>query len=326
MNILTGDVGGTHSRLELFDVNEGALRSLVVEKYSNTGFESFEQLLQAFVAGPAIGLKIESACFAVAGPVAASRCHLTNLDWTLDAQTLAAEFGFSHCFLLNDFAAIPYGVDLLPEEDMLVLQAGRPRADGVRVFVGAGTGLGQALSIPVGDGIRVLSSEAGHADFAPGSARQMGLVAQLRSILGPVSNESLLSGRGLVNIYTGLFDLDKGALDPSVDITSPEAPAQITAAARKGDELAALAVAYFFEMLGSYLGDVALQTLPFGGIYLAGGIVPKLLDLLDEKALFDAYGDKAKMHDLLREMPIHVILNEGVARLGAARYAQSRLL
>jgi len=325
MNILSGDVGGTHSRLELFAVGESGLRSLAVEKYSNAGFQSFEELLRKFLDDHATGVTIEAACLAVAGPVHSGRCQLTNLDWTLEEQALAADFGFGHCFLLNDFAAIPYGVDHLAADELMSLQTGRPRPDGLRAFVGAGTGLGQALAIPENAGLRVLSSEAGHAGFAPGSVRQLALVTHLRAILGPVSNESLLSGRGLVNIYSGLSDLDMGTQDAAVDIASAEAPAQISEAARRGDTLASQAVGYFFEMLGSYLGDVALQTLPFGGIYLAGGIVPKLMDLMDVDEVLKAYRDKAKMRELLEEIPIQVILNEGVARLGAARYAIDRL-
>lgn len=325
MNILTGDVGGTHSRLEIFSPVDGGMTSLVTEKYLNAGFGSFEQLLQGFLAEHGAGLSIDAACLAVAGPVNSGRCQLTNLDWLLDEQLLCETFPLGRCFLLNDFAAIPYGVDDLAVEELPSLQVGRPREGGVRAFVGAGTGLGQALAIPDGETFRVLSSEAGHADFAPGSTRQLELLGRLRSILGPVSNESLLSGRGLVNIYTGLFELKMANMESGVDITADDAPAQISEAARRGDKLSALAVDYFFEMLGSYLGDLALQTLPFGGLYLAGGIVPKLRDLMDVDQMLQAYRDKARMQDLLEEIPIRLILNEGVARLGAARYAINRL-
>jgi glucokinase len=325
MKILSGDVGGTHTRLELFETEQAGLRSLAEEKYGNAGYRSFQELLQGFLAGQAGGQAVDAACLAVAGPVAEGRCRLTNLDWTLDARELGEHFGFPSSYLLNDFAAIPYGVDDLAEQDLTCLQPGKPRAQGVRAFVGAGTGLGQAISLPDGAGLRVLPSEAGHADFAPGSELQLRLVSRLRSSLGPVSNESLLSGRGLVNIYRGLFELGEGNQAPEVDITAEDAPARISEAARRGEELPARAIRVFFEMLGSYLGNVALQTLPFGGLYLAGGIVPKLMDLMDLDVLLRAYGNKAKMRDLLGEIPIQVILNEGVARLGAARYAVSRL-
>jgi len=320
MNILTGDIGGTHSRLELFEAGTGGLRSLATEKYKNVGFASFDALLSAFLQSHAGDTPVDAAGMAVAGPVANGHCRLTNLDWTLDAQALAGQFGFRHCYLLNDFAAIPYGVDALAGEDLVCLQAGRVVAQGLRAFVGAGTGLGQALSIPGKQGLRVLSSEAGHADFAPGSERQMALVAQLRSKLGPVSNESLLSGGGLVHIYLGLSVLGEGALEDAVDTNSSEAPAQIADAARCGEPLATKSVSCFFEMLGSYMGNLALQSLPYGGLYLAGGMVPKMIDLMDVEALLAAYRDKAKMQELLRDIPIHVILNEAVARFGAARY------
>ena len=324
MKILTGDVGGTHSRFEIFRSEGSGLKSLYSEKYANAHYAGFEALLTQFL-GQAEAGEIEAACFAVAGPVKAGTCHLTNLDWVLSEEVLSAGFEFSACYLLNDFAAIPYGVEELAADDLICLQAGKPERQGVRAFVGAGTGLGQAVSLPTAGGLQVLATEAGHADFAPGSARQLALVAQLQSRMGPVSNEALLSGRGLVNLYTGLAALGHGATRAVVDIASDEAPSQITAAARQGDGLAVLTLAYFFEMLGSYLGNVALQTLPRGGLYLAGGIVPKLVDMMKADELLAAYRNKARMRELLDEIPVYIITNEAVARLGAARYVLTHL-
>lgn len=322
MKILSGDIGGTNSRLEVFEVQGREFRSIAEAKIQNAKTEGFEHLLSAFLQQQSFDDKIDLACLAVAGPVNNQRCRLTNLDWTLDAASLKARFEFQALHLLNDFVAIPYGVDLLGEEELACLQMGTPDPDGVRAFVGSGTGLGQAISVPGPTGLTVLASEAGHADFAPGSMSQLALLRHMRPQIGPVSNEALLSGAGLINIYTGLFDQGEGDLSETVDIASEDAPAQIVEAARRDEVLAVKSVAMFFDMLGSYLGNVALQTLPRGGLYLAGGMIPKMMDLMDPGRLLQAYLDKAKMQELLQAIPIHVILDERVARLGAARYAR----
>lgn len=319
MKVIGGDIGGTHSRLELFESVDGHLAGLVSEKYNNLDFGDFDELLADFLARHRLG-EVDALGLAVAGPVERGECRLTNLNWRLSESQLKSRFELPRSHLLNDFAAIPYGIDELTEEDLVILQGGEPEAGGVRSFVGAGTGLGQSVSLQVGESMQVLSTEAGHADFAPGSRQQLEIVAALRDH-GPVSNEMLLSGSGLVNIYSALKALGETEGESPPDLASADAPMQISERARAGDRLAARTVACFFEMLGSYVGNLALQTLPRGGLYLAGGIVPKLLDLMDREAFLHAYTNKARMRHLLQAIPLILILNEGVARLGAARSA-----
>ncbi|MBD3671022.1 MAG: glucokinase [Gammaproteobacteria bacterium] len=318
MKLIGGDIGGTHSRLELFEARGDVLESIVAVKYDNKDYVDLDQLLEAFLSKyvkedlTAIGL-------AVAGPIEQDTCRLTNLDWHIDANEMRHRFGMEQVYLLNDFEAIPYGVGHLGEQDLVVLQMGQPQPEAVRSFIGAGTGLGQAIAIQTKQSLRVLASEAGHADFAPGSRQQLDILGAMLPH-GSVSNEMLMSGVGLVNIHTALNSLgvrEGQALVPATE----DAPRQISDLARTGDPLARHAINMFFEILGSYAGNVALQTLPRGGLYLAGGIVPKLLDLMDRDTFLDAFMHKSKMGSLLGAIPVYIIINEGVARLGAAHYA-----
>lgn len=322
MTLLTADIGGTNSRFEVFAREDGELCSLARGQYENRCFASFADALQQFLDEQWAGA-ITAAAFAVAGPIAShGPTRLTNLAWELDKAALAQRFAIGRVELLNDFAAIAYGAPYLPTEGIITLQAGQAaaQATGVRAFVGAGTGLGHALSISSNKQVQVLASEGGHAGFAPADGLQRRLLDYYAVNDTPVDVEFFLSGRGLVRIHQALCAFD-GVSDPlALEIMDEDGPARLGEAALNGEPHAVASVELFWQLYAAHAGDVALQVLPNAGLYLAGGIAPKLLPIMDPHAFLHAFHNKAAMHELLRTIPVFLIRDEGVARLGAAHY------
>jgi glucokinase len=324
--ILAGDIGGTKTVLALFETAGGALRLGRDATYPSRNFASLEAIVRRFLeAGPSPA--IESACFGVAGAVVDGRCTTTNLPWTLDEKTLAQAIPAPRAKLLNDLEAAAWGVARLPAEELETLQAGTART-GNQVLIAAGTGLGEALMIWDGARHLVVASEGGHADFAPRTDREVQLLAYLRREFGHVSYERVLSGPGLFNVYRFTRDAS-GVPEPQWlrdRIESGDRSATVSEVALAGeDPVCVEALDLFASIYGAEAGNLALKALAVGGVYIGGGIAPKLRAKLADGTFIRAFRDKGRFASLMEAMPVKVAMNPRAPLLGAARVAAGAL-
>ena len=322
MLILAGDIGGTSTRLAYFDTAGGALRSVVEKNFSSRESGSLEEIVSRFTAEQ--GLVAESACFGIAGPVRNGRVRTPNLPWNVDSAMLSEILGLPSVRLLNDLEANAYGIDLLGPDDLLVLNQGVPDPVGTIAVVSAGTGLGEALAYWDGTAHRPLSSEGGHADFAPRNELETELLLFLRAEHGRVSTERVVSGPGLCNIYRFLRDARHLPETPAVAeaMRQGDPAAAISRAALKGEcSLCGQVLDLFVSLYGAEAGNVALRVLATGGIYLGGGIAPKIIEQLKGPGFMMGFCTKGRLSPLLENIPVRVILNDRTALLGAARCA-----
>lgn len=312
--ILAGDIGGTNSRIALFEQGAGP-RPVVRRDYRSAAFPSLEDVLRRFTEDT--GVVPSSACLALPGPVYGGRVRVTNLPWTVEAGALAAGLRLPQVVLLNDLEAVGHGIDALGPGDFLTLNEGTPGAEGNRAIIAAGTGLGQAGCY--WDGVRhhPFATEGGHADFAPRDELEAELLHFLRARHGRVSAERVISGPGLSDLYLFLRDSGHGAEDPGMP-ASPEPPAIVEAALRRGSERAGIALRMFVSLLAAEAGNLALKLMARGGVFLGGGICASLAPELSRLGFMDAFTAKGRMSVLLDAMPVRVILNEDVGLLGAA--------
>ena len=291
--ILCGDIGGTKTLLGLAQGEE-----LVLDRrYANVGFQSFAEVLTAFLADTQTDPKtIAGGCLAVAGPVAddGRSARLTNLPWTIDIGELSQRFGLPALRLANDFAAAALGAVTAHAAQLVSLQAGEPDAHAPRLVVGAGTGLGMAIVLPLGGAWRVIAGEGGHIAFAPADEQQAALWAFLLQQHGRVTWERVASGPGLAAIHEFL---DGGRETPEAIAT--RALADATSAARRSLDL-------FLAAYGAFAGDMALACLARGGVYLAGGIAAKLLPVIAHSPFLSAFNAKAEHAGIAARMPVQV--------------------
>ncbi|MFB8790071.1 MAG: glucokinase [Potamolinea sp.] len=337
--LLAGDIGGTKTILRLVeDSPEKSWHTLYEAIYSSRDFPDLVPIVQRFlsVAGQQLGKSEnpDKACFAIAGPVLNDTSVLTNLDWFLEAKRLEKELEIPRITLINDFVAVGYGVLGLDTKDLYTLQPGTPNLDAPIAVIGAGTGLGQGFLIQQANGYQVFPSEGGHADFAPRNGLEFQLLQYLREKydIQRISVERVVSGQGVVAIYQFLRDRnfapespeiaqiiqtwehETGRLEKSVD----PAAAIAKAALEKRDRLCEHTLQMFIEAYGAEAGNLALKLLPYGGLYVAGGIAAKILVLIKEGQFLRAFGQKGRVSSLLERVPIHVVLNPQVGLIGAA--------
>ncbi|WP_224982431.1 glucokinase [Geomonas agri] len=322
MLILAGDVGGTTTRLAYFEADAAGLTVLYHAQYKSTAHGSLAEILRHFSLQH--GIVAERACLGIAGPIIEGRVRTPNLPWSIDSSDLVQTLGISDVRLINDLEANTYGIAALKQDDLFTLNAGTPRPDGTIAVVSAGTGLGESLAYWDGDTHRPLPSEAGHADFAARNDLEAELLLYLQGKHGRVSYERVLSGPGLHDIYRFLRDRRYYDEQPAVveAMGSQDPPAVITRAALKGScPMCAKAVDLFIGVYGAEAGNAALRFLATGGVYLGGGIAPKILDLLKSATFMVAFTAKGRLSPLVQSIPVHVILNEDTALLGAGRAA-----
>jgi glucokinase len=311
------DVGATKTLFALAGPAGRGVRLHDERRYEDDAFASFEAMAARYVEEAGVRA-VRGVCIGAAGPVAAGRVRLTNRDWTLDADALAARFGWPCVVIVNDFAAAASGVAALGPGDLATLQSGEPGAEGARVVLGAGSGLGVAYAWPAAPGWRVVAGEGGHAGFAPETERQERLAAWWRSRLGHVSAESLVSGPGIERLYA--FERAQSAAPASAldaALARGEGSAAITAAADAGDPLAAAALDLFVECYGQIAGDHALAVMATGGVYVAGGIAPKLLSRLRAGGFLRGFCAKGPQTALMARFPVHVVTHPALGLLGA---------
>jgi glucokinase len=325
--ILAGDIGGTKTLLCLVKGQD----RLWEQRFASQSYGSFEELLATFCdqARARLGdFALDAACLAIAGPVLEGRSQLTNLSWVLDAQSLAQQFAIPHLALINDFVAVGYGTLALLPQDVTLLQEGTPIPDAPRVILGAGTGLGEAYMVPSATGPRVFASEGGHASFAPQNPLESELLTYLWRSHPRVSIERIVSGSGIPLIYAFLCARHPEQVSPELTQhlqlpTTDPAAAIADYALGHRNPLALQAMELFISCYGAEAGDLALKFLAYGGVYLAGGIAPKILPLLQTGLLLRSFHNKGRFQGLMQRIPLAVITNAEVGLLGASYHAQS---
>jgi glucokinase len=330
--IIAGDVGGTKVDLALCKFENGRLLTVHDHKYHARDFPGLVQVVEAFLdecrktLGPPVD--VLAACFGVPGPVRHGRLKLTNLPWMLDSSQLSVDLKIEHVFLINDLEANGYGIAELTPDQILVLSKGDPAAEGNRGLIAAGTGLGEAILVWNGRTHLPMASEGGHSDFAARNEEEIELLRYLQKTLGGrVSSERVISGIGLANVYAYCRDV-KGLEEPAwlKDRMRSEDPnAVIGELGESGaSELCVEALNIFVSAYGAEAGNLALKILSVGGMYVGGGIAPKLLKKMQDGTFMKAFTDKGRLSDLLVQTPVRLILESRAALMGAAAYAEAR--
>lgn len=322
---LVGDVGATNARLAIATRSGGAIDWIHEARLADASFPTFDAAIDALFAGaPIARTEIAAACFGVAGPIHGRCARFTNRDWVLDADAMAAALGGAPVTLVNDLEAAAAGIDALPRSDFTVLQAPAPSPDGVRLVIGAGTGLGIAYAIPCGKGRRIVPSEGGHAGFAPQNSRQRRLFAALTADGTRVDAEHVVSGAGLERIYATLRaeEPDRESVELRAELDRGHGPAAISRfALERADPLASDALDLFIDCYGTVAGDHALALLPYGGVFVVGGIAAKILPRLVGGGFVRAFTDKGEFAALAKAFPIAVVTNERLGLAGATLLA-----
>lgn len=321
--ILAGDVGGTNTRLALFEVVADRLETDALEVYPSREFDGLLEILSRFVTSHPSDL--HAACFGAAGPVVDGICRTSNLPWVVDSRVLATKLGLEGVGLINDLEANAYGLSALEAGDFAVLHPGDPESSGNAALISAGTGLGEAGLHWEGDSYKPIAGEGGHTDFAPRNALEIDLLNYLLESYDHVSYERILSGPGLVNIYNFLLATGRGGepswLKDEMEAGDPAATISKVGLENRA-EVCTRALDIFVSILGAEAGNLALTLLASGGVYLGGGIAPKILPKLKEPVFREAFLAKGRMKRVLEAVLVQVILNEQTALLGAARVAQ----
>ncbi len=321
--ILAGDIGGTNSRLALYEVtSDGVLRRVDEARLPSRGSASLEDVLDTFLAQRRP--RLAAAGFGLPGPVKGGRVVTTNLPWVVEQARLSAHLQLEHVCLLNDIEAFSHGLPGLEESDFFVLNPGEPGAHGNRAVIAAGTGLGEAGLFWDGRRHHPFATEGGHADFAPVDELQFGLLRFLQERHGRVSWERVVSGPGLLNVHEYLRDVARVAAPASLprEVIDDDPAATIAnAALARACPLAARAIDLFLQLYGAEAGNLALKMMALGGLYLGGGIAPKLLVKLQEPTFMQAFLAKGRMRRLVESIPVRVVLRGGTGLLGAARRA-----
>jgi glucokinase len=340
MFLLVGDIGGTKTILRLVEVTveDKSFTSIAEANYFSSSFPDLVPMVREFLTDSP-GKLPQIACFAIAGPVINNTSHLTNLGWILAAERLEVQLGIDRVNLINDFAATSFGILGLQDSDLSILHSGQSQPNSPIVSIGAGTGLGEGFLIPQDDNkYLVFASEGGHTDFAPRNKLEIQLLQYLQQKLNTdhISVERVVSGQGIVNIYQFLRDTKFDRESPNIgdrirqwetETIKTIDPAAIIAIAalHQSDLLCVKTLEMFVEAYGAETGNIALKFLPYGGIYIAGGIAAKILPLMQDSRFITAYKDKGRISSLLETIPINIVLNPQIGLLGSVLYALQSL-
>ena len=324
--VLSGDIGGTKTRLAMCAVSGAHVQILREQTYPSRNYAAFEELLGDFLRGTEIP---QRAAFGIAGPVQGRVAQTTNLPWRIDTDELQTRFGFAWCILLNDLEATAYGLTALSGDDLLILHPGSPQAAGNAAVIAAGTGLGEAGLYWDGWQYRPFATEGGHTSFSPGNEMEIALLQHLQQRYGHVSWERIVSGPGLADLL-GFLCLYRSRSVPEwlqQEMRRGDAAAAIANAALTGrDALCREALHWFVRLYGAEAGNLALKMMSRGGLFVGGGIVPKILSFLQQGAFLEAFLSKGRMRPLLETMPVRVILNDRAALYGPALHASANMV
>jgi len=322
--VLAGDVGGTNTRLAVFNVRDLHTQLLVKANYPSQEYASLDDILAEFAATH--NHPLQAACLGVAGPVHGQTASITNLPWQLDAKDIATQLGLGKVSLLNDLEATAWGLRTLQDDDLLSLQAGNPDAGGNAAIIAAGTGLGEAGLYFDGRQHHPFACEGGHADFSPQTELDMALLRHLLKQHDHVSWERIVSGDGLVSIHACLCQLRQREAPDWLQqlMREGDAAAAISSAAQQGrDAICSEALGLFVHLYGAEAGNLALKLMATGGLYIAGGIAPKIIEQLKDGTFIKAFHAKGRMQALMEQIPVQVVLNGDVALQGAAVFTAS---
>jgi glucokinase len=323
--ILAGDIGGTNARLAYFQAQNGHLTVAAEGVFPSREHRGLDEIVAKFV--EVQGERPDMACFGVAGPVRNARVETSNLPWTVEASRLASELQLPSTLLINDLEANAWGIASLQEKDLVALNRVKGKPVGNQAAISAGTGLGEAGLYWDGKGYDIFASEGGHTDFAPRTELEIELFRYLAARFGHVSYERIVSGPGLVNVYRFLRDTQRGE-EPNwltEELAHGDAAAAISRNAMNGkSRLAEHALDLWVSIYGAEAGNLALKLMATGGVYLGGGIAPKLISKLAGPLFMQAFVSKGRMQALLESIPVSVITNDKIALFGAARYAMAK--
>jgi glucokinase len=325
--LIAGDIGGTKTLLALYLPSDGARKPIEQAEFHSADYASLDDIVRKFVAQTRH--QVEAACFDVAGPVIGGKAHLTNLPWVLDETLMQQALGMKRVTLLNDLKAVAYAVPHLLPEDVHTINEGRAEQHGPMAVVAPGTGLGEAFSIWDGSKYIACSSEGGHADFAPADDTQAALWRHVALRYGHVGCERVCSGSGMPNIYEFLRDsghaTESSDLAASLTQATDRTPLIVQAALQDPpDALCAATLELFASILGAEAGNLALKVLATGGVYLGGGIPPRILPHLNDGRMMRAFVSKGRFTELLSNIPVHVITTQA-ALLGAALFGLDQM-
>ena len=320
--LLAGDVGATKTNLGIFSSERGSREPLTEATFSSGEYASLVELAGEFLTQT--NLDVDQAVFGVAGPVVGGQATITNLSWAIDQTELKEKLKLKSVILLNDLEAVAHGVPLLEPKDLHVLNKGEPTPHGAKAVIAPGTGLGEAFLTWDGSRYRAYASEGGHTDFAPSNPLEGNLLDYLRDQWGHVSYERICSGMGIPNIYA--FFRDSGHAEEPAWLAEQLAVADdptafiVTAALEKKAQLCVDTLDLFCSVLGAEAGNMALAVLATGGVYLGGGIPPRIISVLEQGPFMEAFCNKGRLSKLMTRIPVYVILNPKIALIGAAFY------
>lgn len=327
--ILAGDIGGTKTNLALFELENDELKIVAQEQFSSKAYDNFIDLMNTFKQKYCTQ-KIEALCLGIAGPIIDERCRTTNLPWDIKASDLKDEFGIESVKLLNDLESTAYGMLYLKEDEFISLNPNARKSNGNIAVIAAGTGLGEAILYFDGKSYHPIGTEGGHTDFAPISSQQDELLTWLRRRYpGHVSYERIVSGIGIYTIYEFLAETNfapqpnamlniEDGVDKSAMVSS--------CALEQNDPLCLETLRLFAEIYAAEAGNLALKSMSLGGVFIGGGIAPKILPIIKSDYFLNAFFSKGRFEELLRRMPLKVSLNQETALIGAARFAFDKLV
>jgi glucokinase len=318
--LLAGDVGGTKTDLAIFSSDKGPREPLVESRFVSAAYSGLVGMVQEFA--DLVERGVDRASFGVAGPVIRNRVEVTNLSWTVDAEKLREELGLSSVTLLNDLAAVANAVPHLLPDEVYTLKQGTPDPEGAIAVIAPGTGLGEAFLTWDGERYVPHASEGSHADFGPSNPRQIQLLRYLWPRFEHVSYELVCSGMGIPNLY-GYFKNGGYADEPAwlaeqLGRAEDPTPVIVSAAVEEKSELCVLTLNTFASILGAEAGNLALKVMATGGVYLAGGIPPRIVPALEQSSFLEAFHRKGRLEDVLLDVPVQVILDADIALFGAA--------
>jgi len=338
VRILAGDIGATKSLVALFETGPSAgaargaegdspvaidLHLIREERFESGAYSRLEEIVTAFI-GPDSGAGIEAACFGIAGPIVGGESRAVNLAWQVHRDRLARAIGIPRTRLVNDFQAVGHGIECLRPQDLVSLQDGRTEPRGPIALIGAGTGLGEGFLTWTPSSYRVHPSEGGHCDFAPRTTCESDILDYLRARHGHVSYERVLSGPGLSALYRFVIETQGIAESPRVSeemAGGDPAPVITRHALARTDEACARTLDLFISVYGAEAGNLALKILPTGGLYVAGGIAPRIVERMRDGGFIEAFRDKGRHAGILETIPVRVVMNAHAGLLGAAAIA-----
>ena len=320
---LVGDIGATKTNIVALEINGKAFKTVFEKSFQSKEYDSLREIVKEVIEEK--GFKVNSACFGVAGPVRDGKCEATNLPWIIDAKKIAEVLTIApdSVYLLNDLEAAAYGIDCLEGKDLYVLNAGNVQEYGTRCLLSAGTGLGESIIVWDGEKYKPIPSEGGHTDFAPRNKIEIDLLDYLIEKYGRVSYERILCGPGLLNVYnffkeTSYQDIPKWILERLKD----EDPSAVISelGMQKKDECCEKTLDLFVSVYGAEAGNMALKALATGGVYIGGGIAPKILKKIKEGLFMQSFTNKGRLSVMVSQMPVKIILNDKHPLLGCANY------